>query len=672
MNMLEGNDDLQAALGDLDAQLAEKATKGQIVSQDLKIASDSDRLKLINMSDEVIQAIAGTAPVNMTPTANSVTSEKLADESVIPEKISFVTKGKNLYNHYASIAGKRFDTTAGTIIDSPTHALSDFIKIKPNTTYAKNYTVRCIFYDINKQYLRTLGFSTTNPIVTGANDAYIRFDVSLSNSSLFMLNEGVDLLPFEPFEYFIESTPKYPLTLKNVKGTGGESGHIYVEGTSSQAIQNAFDRANGEVVVLKSGAEYNVTSTITVNPKKVRGIVGNNATLVVDTDITVLAIVGTLPSTASANPSSYGDDMYDEMNMFIDKVRVTCDKPLEQEANFVGTALSIDSTLGLNITDCHFFKLKNGIQFKNRNRNTNISGSHILYLTGVAVLFDNTSNHHQINMTGNHISYFRKGLQFMPGSQTFNFQFVGNDLECSTTPQVVEHIILCENVVMLEGFQATGNTIEDHGHCINPLMVFNSTYRTIKQLHFVGNDLGNAVNGVFRFNSADQIVITDNSSDGDLGYFVEFDLTDHLTSVQIKDNMMRDVELIKLTTSTAGKYVENIDVSGNIVKNARILPVISLSGSDIRESSFDNNQVQVHSSHGDVTKPVMLVTGGTFRNSTIKGNKLRGTAKAKHALQFDATMSEAVFITENIGYQTVDAKFVLPSATTNKIIRDNV
>ncbi|WP_161877856.1 hypothetical protein [Alkalibacterium sp. MB6] len=61
-------------------QLDKKATKGQIVSSDLRNTTDADRLGLSNLKEEVIQAMAGTTSVNSLPANESVTIEKLAPQ----------------------------------------------------------------------------------------------------------------------------------------------------------------------------------------------------------------------------------------------------------------------------------------------------------------------------------------------------------------------------------------------------------------------------------------------------------------------------------------------------------------------------------------------------------------------------------------------------------------
>jgi lysophospholipase L1-like esterase len=57
-----------------------------IPSSKLKISADADRIKLEHLSDEVLQAMAGTTPVNATPGPNSVTTEKIAPKAITRDK----------------------------------------------------------------------------------------------------------------------------------------------------------------------------------------------------------------------------------------------------------------------------------------------------------------------------------------------------------------------------------------------------------------------------------------------------------------------------------------------------------------------------------------------------------------------------------------------------------
>jgi hypothetical protein len=71
---------LKERLDDTDERLSEKATKGQIISEDLRTTQDSDRLGLINLKEEVIQAMTGNTSVGTIPENGSVTIEKLAPD----------------------------------------------------------------------------------------------------------------------------------------------------------------------------------------------------------------------------------------------------------------------------------------------------------------------------------------------------------------------------------------------------------------------------------------------------------------------------------------------------------------------------------------------------------------------------------------------------------------
>ncbi|PGO98725.1 hypothetical protein CN996_22885 [Bacillus cereus] len=61
----------------------------KIPSTRLDTSSDASKIKQIHLSDEVKQMMAGNTPVNATPAGRSVTKEKLADESVTPDKMKY-------------------------------------------------------------------------------------------------------------------------------------------------------------------------------------------------------------------------------------------------------------------------------------------------------------------------------------------------------------------------------------------------------------------------------------------------------------------------------------------------------------------------------------------------------------------------------------------------------
>ena len=80
---------LGARLESVDGELLRRISKGSIVGSDFDISSDSKRLKMENLSDEVRRAMTGNAQVNVTPAPNSVTTETVATNAVTRDKIAF-------------------------------------------------------------------------------------------------------------------------------------------------------------------------------------------------------------------------------------------------------------------------------------------------------------------------------------------------------------------------------------------------------------------------------------------------------------------------------------------------------------------------------------------------------------------------------------------------------
>lgn len=84
-NILQTNIDLARSEQISPTRIADNS----LSSSKLKIATNADRIKLANLADEVLQVMAGTTPVNATPANASVTTEKIADGALQPEKFGF-------------------------------------------------------------------------------------------------------------------------------------------------------------------------------------------------------------------------------------------------------------------------------------------------------------------------------------------------------------------------------------------------------------------------------------------------------------------------------------------------------------------------------------------------------------------------------------------------------
>jgi len=162
------------------AQLAEKATKGEISVFD--IDKNKGKFDQTYMTDEFLQQIAGTTPVNAVPADESITTIKMA----FPAMVGLASK--NLFNKDTVTYGKYVQYSSGNLVDSASHVASDWIKCEPSTEYTKVGSQQLAFYDADKNYISGLSSATT--FTTPANCYFMRITVPISDIDLEQLEKG--------------------------------------------------------------------------------------------------------------------------------------------------------------------------------------------------------------------------------------------------------------------------------------------------------------------------------------------------------------------------------------------------------------------------------------------------------------------------------------------------
>ena len=113
----------------------------------------------------------------------------------------------NLFDKDAEgIINNKYITPSGTTGDSSNHFISDYIDVRGKKNIAiSNVTpqtiVYCSFYDSSKELLSSFRYNVIPKIQEVPSDAnYVRCTVSKTMSSNFMLNEGTEALPYEPYK----------------------------------------------------------------------------------------------------------------------------------------------------------------------------------------------------------------------------------------------------------------------------------------------------------------------------------------------------------------------------------------------------------------------------------------------------------------------------------------
>ncbi|PTE80295.1 M14 family metallopeptidase [Staphylococcus cohnii] len=149
------------------------------------------------LTEDLIQQIAGNANVNAVPADNSITTDKLADKSINPDKTSFIATSSNLLNKYDITKGKQLDVNTGKLIDlAPVSVFNKWFEVKPGETFTSNgLNTRC-YYDKDKSFISGAVGNGTFTIPNNAQ--YMR--ISTTNITNPQLNRGKSLLPYE--EYF--------------------------------------------------------------------------------------------------------------------------------------------------------------------------------------------------------------------------------------------------------------------------------------------------------------------------------------------------------------------------------------------------------------------------------------------------------------------------------------
>lgn len=126
-----------------------------------------------------------------------VTSTKILNKAVTINHIDFIDISSNLLDTMNLKKGFTIDGTTGLEISSSTNNVSDFIKIKANTSYISSNVARRAFYDNTKVFISsTTGNSS---FTTPSNAYYVKWVVGNTHITDAQVNEGSTLLAYEPY-----------------------------------------------------------------------------------------------------------------------------------------------------------------------------------------------------------------------------------------------------------------------------------------------------------------------------------------------------------------------------------------------------------------------------------------------------------------------------------------
>lgn len=176
-------------------EVTPKADKTYVDTELAKKRDSSVKLGQTDMTEEFLQQMAGTTPVNSIP----------QDSSVTPKKTTFFTTGKNLFDVSTMIelTGQIRQYSTGNIVSGSSY-VGLKIPVQGNKSYvmsSNTFFNNIAFFDSGMVYISGLASPTT--FTTPANAAYVT--IALNNTyTWFQLEEGTFSTAYEPYGYLVK------------------------------------------------------------------------------------------------------------------------------------------------------------------------------------------------------------------------------------------------------------------------------------------------------------------------------------------------------------------------------------------------------------------------------------------------------------------------------------
>lgn len=135
------------------------------------------------------------------------------ENSITPKKTTFARESTNLFDRSKVEVGYTISSADGEKVANANVVLSDFISVKPSTRYTLNNIGRWGLYNANKQFVRS---STTGLFTTTSQEVYARFVSIKNNLNTAQVNEGYEVLPYEPYYFKINDIDINASESKNI------------------------------------------------------------------------------------------------------------------------------------------------------------------------------------------------------------------------------------------------------------------------------------------------------------------------------------------------------------------------------------------------------------------------------------------------------------------------
>lgn len=376
-------------------------------------------------------------------------------------------------------------------------------------------------WDSADNYVGSIGASGYKTSFDFASYPDYKFKMLLRNS----VNNSANITPSESDSVFFKSSL--------IKELNEELNYYGIIGDGvtddSTAIQKLVDE--NASVTIPSDKNIFLSKSIKIDTANLKIFNGNGSTFIVGGDFPAFVVTGTVGASAAPGKTSVK-----EANTIIKNCKIT-----SSNSN-VGTGIKLNQAFKTIIENCMIHYLSNGIIIDGINRDLIICNNNIYACHDYGIWYTNTCNTHQMNLTGNIISYCKRCIFYDSPVQIANNQIVGNDIEIanyptdSTDSMCIEITSNDEYAGQLSEIVISGNTIQGHTVSSHIIKITGGNSRYIDDLIISNNHISNCSTSAITANKIRGCLINSNQAKSIGNNFIE--LSNSL-GVSVVGNLVR-------------------------------------------------------------------------------------------------------------------------------------
>lgn len=241
------------------------------IKEFLKINNKDFNLKFEDLTrdekDELMKNLTNQGLADFRIEDNTITTSKITDDAITPEKTSFISRSNNLLNKNDVIANKNLDSNTGELVNSSVSSVfNTWLPVNEGEVYRANSINTRAYYKSDKTFLSAITGNGTFTIPTGAS--YMRISTPKLNEA--QLNRGSELLDYDEYkeptlssEIKINKLPDNIITTPLIKNNAVTPEKIsFIKGSIN--LINKDELIDGYAIMNSSNGEPVANSTTSI------------------------------------------------------------------------------------------------------------------------------------------------------------------------------------------------------------------------------------------------------------------------------------------------------------------------------------------------------------------------------------------------------------------------